>query len=47
MKSQKPFDNGIDGTRRVLGWIYLPVHVFLLPFLLGMIAAVWPGATAG
>ena len=31
MKSPKPFDNGIDGTRRVLGWIYLPVHVFLLP----------------
>ena len=47
MKSPKPFDNGIDGTRRVLGWIYLPVHVFLLPFLLGMIAAVWPGATDG
>lgn len=47
MKSPKPFDSGIDGTRRVLGWIYLPVHVFLLPFLLGMIAAVWPGATDG
>lgn len=47
MKSPKPFDNGIDGTRRVLGWIYLPVHVFLLPFLLGMIAAVWPGAMHG
>lgn len=44
MKNAPPFDNGIRGARLALGWIYLPVHVFLLPLLLGVLAAVWPGA---
>lgn len=37
------FDNGMNRTRRVLGWIYLPLHIFVLPLLLGALMSVWPG----
>ena len=47
MRQSEAFDNGISGARRVLGWIYLPVHIFLLPLLLSLLAAVWPGGMSG
>ena len=37
------FDNQMSKTQIVLGWIYVPVHMFVLPLLLNMLAAYYPG----
>ena len=33
-RKEIPFENPMRRTQSILGWIYLPVHVFLLPWLL-------------
>ena len=32
------FENTMDRSRAILGWIYLPIHIFALPLLLGIMA---------
>ena len=35
-----PFENQMSRTQTVLGWIYLPVHIAVLPLLLALLASV-------
>ena len=37
-----PFENQMTRTQIILGWIYLLLHVAVLPFLLGLLAQYWP-----
>jgi len=32
------FENTLDRPRALLGWIYLPLHIFVLPLLMGALA---------
>ena len=35
---RQPFDNRMTRLQSVLGWIYVPFHIFVLPLLLGLYA---------
>lgn len=37
------FLNTMSKPQKIAGWVYLPVHVFLLPLLLNMLAVYLPG----
>ena len=37
-----PFENQMSRTQTILGWLYLPVHAALLPFLLDLLPRVSP-----
>ena len=37
------FENRLNRTQTILGWVYLPVHMFAIPLLLGMYASFLPG----
>ncbi len=39
MKNLFAFENSMDRTRTLLGWIYLPLHMFVLPLLLSSLSA--------
>lgn len=39
---RSPFANRMSRTQTALGWCYLPVHIAVLPVLLGLYAAVSP-----
>ena len=41
------FENRMSGTQTALGWCWLPVHIVILPLLLGMYAAAVPGTLSG
>ena len=34
---KQPFDDLMDRRARIAGWIYLPIHVIVLPLLLGVV----------
>lgn len=40
MQEKTPFRLTMSRASRILGWCYLPVHLFLLPLMLGVYAAV-------
>lgn len=42
-----PFENRMTRTQTALGWLYLPVHIVLLPVLLGLYAASARGGLSG
>ena len=47
-RKEIPFENPMRRTQSILGWIYLPVHVFLLPWLLRLYQSYSPdGLTDG
>lgn len=39
----KDFSPDLTRVECLIGWIYLPIHIFLLPILLGMLQALYPG----
>ncbi|MGI5936284.1 MAG: CPBP family intramembrane glutamic endopeptidase [Oscillospiraceae bacterium] len=36
------FNNSMKRSEKILGWMYLPLHVFVIPFLLGVYSYVAP-----
>ena len=41
-KRNIPFENQMTRTQTVCGWVYLFVHVAVLPLLLGLLLSVLP-----
>lgn len=42
MPTARDFRPDLTKFETIVGWVYLPIHIFLLPILLGMLQSLWP-----
>jgi hypothetical protein len=42
----RPFENQMSRTQTILGWIYLPVHILVIPLLANMYVMYYPSAVS-
>jgi len=42
MPTARGFVPDVTKWETIVGWVYLPIHIFLMPILLGMLQGLWP-----